>query len=208
MNLCKVTKNIQDTSFLRYNSFMKLWIDINNEDQINIVTKLQPELISLGHEVVLTCVSNANIKNKIPFEVKPLGFNIKFLDFMSENLDMLRSTFLSDYIEDLKINSIICLGSNPQVLSSVCLSLPIIYVIKDLNEKIPQIYFIHEQIKFLVEDGIPRQMLVNKNYPFDKTANFKGSIKKTEIGYELKSPKALAEQIINETNKLKYERKA
>ena len=177
---------------------MHIWLDIDNFKHIPFYKTLIAELKERGHTVTITAQNSREIKNALSqyqISAKVTGRIFSFFGMFFEQLNLIRSVLLLDYIKLRKIDIAFSLGSLPMLYTCVDADLPSILFLESYENKPHQLYLGLLKSYFILSDSFHDQLLIEHGYNSEKFRKYKGQIKKDDSNPDLKTIKEKVNQI-------------
>lgn len=174
---------------------MHFWIDIDNSNDVPLIKALIVELKERGHAVTVTAQNSKEIKKTLEennLNAKVIGMIFSIFGLFKEQLQLLRTAFLLDYLKQRKVDVAFSTGSKPMLYACIDQVLPIITLVKDKKYKPNEYSLALEKSFFIVSDSLHDQELIEKGFDLNKIAKYN---EKLFLNQDLKLTKDLANKI-------------
>jgi|GEM_PF-6378147 len=167
---------------------MKDWIDIDNPNHLSAYKAIINELRKNGHYVLITAPKSKKLKNLFQEHgliVSYIGYKISFLDLFTDQLNLMRSASITDFLKDKKIDIVFSLGS--KIMFYVCLDQKLSLAI--IQNEIQQDKTItgYSKCFSLVPESIPEQKLIESGFNMARVIRYKGMFNKEELNFDLRT---------------------
>ena len=169
---------------------MNIWLDIDNPKYIPFYKALIDALKEKKHTVTITAQNSKDIKKTLKqygINAKIIGIIFSVFGLFLEQVILLRTALLSNYIGNRPVDIAFSLGSEPILFTCVNDKLPIVSFLENVEEKVHPLSHALEKSFFIFPDSVPEQMLVDKKFDLDKVARCKEKIKKDDLNPDIQS---------------------
>ena len=177
---------------------MHVWIDIDDEKYVPLLSALISELKLKGHEVTITALNKKEIQKGIhdcDINAKVVGKIFSFLGLFKDDSNMLRAALLLDYIKDKHIHIAFSFGSTPLLYSCADKDLPIVLFLPDVEKRPHYIHFALGKCFFLTPDYVTDKKLEEMKIDPIKVRKYKVSNGIENLSSDINVIKEIVEKI-------------
>ena len=177
---------------------MHIWIDIDNPRPVPFLKAIINELKERGVTVTTTAQNSNPIKTALienNLNAKVTGYIFSLFGLFLEQMNLIRTVFLLNYIKNRNIDAAFSFGSKPVLYACINRNIPLILFLDNYEQKPHHLHFALEKSFFIISENIQEQKLIEKGYDLKKIARYKGSIQKEDLNPDLKVIKEITDKI-------------